>query len=83
MNPRAKKIKLLADFKIEILFSNNESKIFDCKPYFKYPVYTHLKDTLTFEMAYVAGGTVAWDDDTDIDPDRLYLESMAANKSIV
>ncbi len=44
-------------------------------PYLKYLVYAELKDENVFSLAGVQFGTMVWDEETDIDPDRLYLES--------
>jgi hypothetical protein len=75
MNPRAKVVEYKDPYSLIITFSNNEVKVFDLKPYLNYPVYQILKDESICRNAKVKYGTIVWDDETDIDPDRLYLES--------
>lgn len=76
MNPRVKSVKCLDDSTLDILFSNGERKLFDFSPYFKYPVYQKLQNVTSWHKAAVKFGTVAWDNETDFDPDTLYLEGL-------
>ena len=78
MNPKAKKIESIEPYKMVIVFTNNEVKEFNFTPYLHYPVYTSLKNISLFTKATVFNGTVLWDDETDFDPDTLYLESKPA-----
>lgn len=64
------------DHVLLVVFINNEKRLFDVKPYLVYPVYEKLKDEACFAKAKVREGIVVWDDETDLDPDRLYLESQ-------
>ena len=38
-------------------------------------IFKQLQDINLFNRAYVSYGTVAWNDDLDIDPDTLYSSS--------
>ena len=38
MRPKAIDVKVLNNYELEILFNNNERKIFDVKPYFKFKI---------------------------------------------
>lgn len=75
MNPRAKNILYKSPYNFIVTFTNGEVKKFDLHPYLNYPVYEDLKDESYCSNARVDNGTVVWDDEVDIDPDRLYLES--------
>lgn len=75
MNPRAKTVEYKKPYKLIIGFTNGEMKSFDMEPYLNYPVYESLKNENLCSEATVKYGTIVWDDETDIDPDRLYLES--------
>ena len=57
------------------MFVKGEEKTFDLTPYLVYPVYEKLQDEAYCAKAKVQNGIVVWDEETDIDPDRLYLES--------
>ena len=76
MNPRAKNISYKSPYNLIVTFTNGEVKIFDLQPYLDYPVYEVLKNESYCSKASVENGTVVWNDEIDIDPDRLYLESI-------
>lgn len=75
MNPKAKNIIYKSPYNLIVTFANGEVKIFDLKPYLKYPVYQELKNESFCSKAKVQNGIVVWNDEIDLDPDRLYLES--------
>lgn len=75
MNPRAKKVKYKSPYRLVVSFTNEETKIFDIQPYLQYPIYENLQDETYCSKAKVQNGIIVWDDETDMDPDRLYLES--------
>ncbi len=75
MNPRAKNVEYSGDFKFIITFTNEEVKEFDLKPYLKYPIYAPLKIVKFCKTAKIKYGTLVWNEEIDIDPDRLFIES--------
>ncbi|MGN1296959.1 MAG: DUF2442 domain-containing protein [Clostridia bacterium] len=75
MRPKAIDIKILENYKLEILFDNNEKRIFDVKPYFKFKVFKELKDTKKFNTVKISGLSVEWENGADICPDELYNNS--------
>ena len=75
MNPRAKNILYKSPYNLIVTFTNGEVKKFDLQPYLDYPIYKNLKNESYCSRAIVENGTVVWNDEIDIDPDRLYLES--------
>ncbi len=76
MNPRAKNILYKSPYNLIVTFTNGEVKEFDLQPYLDYPIYRELKNEFFCSKARVDNGTVVWDEEIDIDPDRLYLESV-------
>lgn len=70
----------LEDYRLKVTFSNREEKIFDFKPFLKYPVFSHLKDTALFNKCRIELGVVTWDDKTDISTDTIYLEGVAVTR---
>lgn len=74
MNPKATKHIYRSPCRLEIRFADGEQKLFDLKLYLAYPVYEKLKDESYCAKATVQNGVVVWDEETDFDPDRLYLE---------
>ena len=83
MNPRAKKVKYKSPYRLEVVFSNNELRHFDLQPYLIYPVYSKLKDEAYCNKVKVKDGIVVWDEEVDMDPDRLYLESKIVSDAAV
>ncbi len=75
MRPKAIDVKVLKDYELEILFDNNEKKIFDVKPYFKFKVFEELKEDNKFETVKISGLSIEWDNGADICPDELYNNS--------
>lgn len=75
MNPRVKKVTPTKNYELELIFTNEEKKQFDLKPYLDFGVFSELKEPSVFYSAKVEYGTVTWDNGADICPDTLYLES--------
>ena len=74
MNPRVKEVKPNSDYKLEILFTNREEKIFDMKPYLNIGVFKELKDENLFNTVKPFLGSIQWKNGQDLCPDTLYLD---------
>lgn len=72
MRPKAIDVKVLNNYELEILFNNNERKIFDVKPYFKFKIFKELKDIEKFRTVKISGLSIEWENGADICPDELY-----------
>ena len=77
MNPRAKNITYKSPYSLIVTFTNNEVKKFNLLPYLRYLVYEKLKNESFCRKVSIQNGTVVWNDEIDLDPDRLYLESAS------
>ena len=75
MRPKAIDVKILNDYTLEITFDNNEKKIFDVKPYFKFKLFEELKDIKKFNSVKISGLSIEWENGADICPDELYNNS--------
>ena len=75
MNPKAIDVKVLKDYKLEITFDNNEKRIFDVKPYFKFKIFKELQEKNKFDTVKVSGLSIEWENGADISPDELYNNS--------
>jgi hypothetical protein len=73
--PRPSQVTPLDGYKLKIKFSNGEMKVMDMNPYLAYPAFQALADKPLFMQARVAHNTVIWNDEIDIAPESLYLES--------
>ena len=63
------------DFSLDLTFSDGKTKRFDAKPYLDYEVFRELKNLAYFKRIKIAFGTVQWENEQDISPETLYLES--------
>jgi hypothetical protein len=75
MNPRITFVEPKENFLLKLKFTDNSTRQFDMKPYLDYPVFEPLKEKQLFENATVFLGTVKWNDEIDMSPDTLFLDS--------
>lgn len=64
------------DYILEIIFDNQEKKIFDVKPYLEDEYFAPLKKMDCFYSVRTNELTVEWDGEIDICPDELYFNSI-------
>lgn len=76
MSPKAIDVKVLKNYKLEILFDNGEKRIFDVEPYFKFKNFQELRDMNNFEKVKISGLSIEWENGCDICPDELYNNSI-------
>ena len=74
-SPDIMQAKVLNDHKMMLIFKNGEQKIFDMKPYLKYPVFKPVEDRVEFNQFEIVDGTVEWKCGADLSQDTFYLES--------
>lgn len=75
-----KSVKPLDNYLLLLEFSNNEKRIFDVKTLFNKSVYKPLKDKLLFNKVHIIYDyTIAWNEDIDMCPDSLYVDSIPYN----
>jgi len=73
MTPDVVQVKLLADYCLETVFENGGRRWFDMKRLLSYSAFSALTEQNLFMKAYIACGTVVWNDEIDLSPDTLYL----------
>jgi hypothetical protein len=76
MNPRVKAVKPNLDYTITLLFTNDEVRSFDVKPYLDKGIFRDLKDLRVFNSVKPFLGSVQWQNGQDFCPDTLYLDSV-------
>lgn len=79
MNPRVTGVKPLDNYRLELLFTNQERRVFDVKPYLSIGVFQELQDRNLFNGIRAFNGSIVWPNDLDLDPDTLYLDSKPVN----
>jgi hypothetical protein len=73
--PRPVSVSATENYSLNVTFNNGEIRRFDVSPYLAYPAFEALKSRSLFAQARVAHNTVVWNEDVDIAPESLYLES--------
>jgi len=76
MIPNIKNVKVLEDYKLLLIYENEEKRIYDMKPNLKYEIYKKLEDYKLFEKVHTAGETIEWETGEDISPESLYIDSV-------
>jgi hypothetical protein len=76
MCPRVKAARAGNDYRLELVFTNGETGLYDCRPLLDFGVFQELKDLSYFRQARVELGTVVWPHEQDICPDTLYQDSQ-------
>lgn len=70
---RVRTVKPLHGFKVQINFENGEQKEIDLELYLHGPIFEPIRnDPTLFKSVKVEGGSIAWSNGADIDPNVLY-----------
>lgn len=75
LGPRRRVLKAtpLHDYHMLLEFDDGSEKTIDLAPYLHGPIFEQVRqDSAAFRDVRIAGGTVAWPNGADIDPDVLY-----------
>ena len=75
---KIKKIDILDDYQLKLLFDNNEIKVFDLKPYLDKGVFQELKDKNYFKLVKNKGYYIEWPHEQDLSSDTLFIEGIKA-----
>ena len=70
--PRLVEATALNDFKLLLIFSNGEKKIFDFAPNLSHPFYKALSERSLFRRVMVIDGEIEWATGQDFCPHTLY-----------
>ena len=70
---RVRAVEPLDGFRVRLEFEDDTQKELDLEPYLHGPIFEPMRsDPAVFRSMKVEGGTIAWDNGADIDPDVLY-----------
>lgn len=76
---KVKKAAPLSDFIMLIEFEDGTKKEVDLEPFLHGPIFEPIRnDPTLFRDVHISGGTIAWPNGADIDPDVLYYELKPA-----
>jgi hypothetical protein len=72
---RVRTVEPLDGFKVRLGFEDNTNKVIDLNPLLHGPIFEPIRrNPQMFRAVKVEGGTIAWDNGADIDPDVLYYD---------
>lgn len=80
-SPDIKNVEILKEYKLLLTFSNDEVRLFDIKPYLKYPVFKALNSESELNMFSIVDGTIEWKCGAELSADTFYLGSSSVDKS--
>ena len=75
MNPRVKEVIPLKNYRLELVFTNDEIRIFDMKPYLEKGIFKELKRLDLFNSVKPFLCSIQWKNGQDLCPDTLYMDS--------
>jgi hypothetical protein len=81
LGPRVKVVEAIPqqDFVMRLVFEDGTVKEIDLEPFLHGPVFELIRQDLSlFRQVKIAGGTIAWPNGADIDPDVLYYDLKPA-----
>ncbi len=58
--PRVRQVTPLPDYKLHVVFSNAEERLFDAAPLLTYPAFQPLRDEAFFRLVRAEAGTICW-----------------------
>jgi hypothetical protein len=72
---RVKAVKPLEKFSVDVAFTDGSRREINLEPYLHGPIFEKIRnEPAMFRSMLVQGGTIAWPNGADIDPDVLYLD---------
>jgi hypothetical protein len=76
---RVSAVEPVRDFVVLVTFDNGTQRQIDLAPYLHGPIFKTIVDNpIAFRSMQVGGGTIAWKNGADIDPDVLYYNLKPA-----
>ena len=76
---RVRTVEPLEGFSVRLGFEDGTQKEVNLEPYLRGPIFEPIRnDPAMFRSVKVEGGTIAWDNGADIDPDVLYYNLKPA-----
>ena len=76
---RIRRVTPLENFTVRLEFSDDSQREIDLEMYLRGPIFEPIRNDLAlFRSVKVEGGTIAWDNGADIDPDVLYYNLKPA-----
>ena len=71
-----KSVKPIEDYKLMLVFENQEVRVFDVSSYLNIGKFKELRDRVLFNSVKVSFDSIEWANKLDFDPEFLYDKSM-------
>ncbi len=78
MNPSVKNVEPLDNYKLKLLFTNGDLKVFDVSPYLDKGFFCELRNESYFKQVKVVSGAIEWPHEQDFSNDTLFLLSVVS-----
>jgi hypothetical protein len=76
---RVRSVEPRQDYRVLVVFENDTQREIDLEPYLHGPIFEPIRsDPCMFRAIKIEGGTIAWENGADIDPDVLYYDLKPA-----
>ncbi len=76
---RVRSVEPLGGFTVRVIFENDTQREIDLEPYLHGPIFEPIRNNPNmFRATNIEGGTIAWENGADIDPDVLYYDLKPA-----
>lgn len=76
---RVRAVEPLLGYNVRVIFENESQREIDLEPYLHGPIFEPIRNNESmFRAMKIEGGTIAWDNGADIDPDVLYYNLKPA-----
>ena len=76
---RVRSVEPLQGFRVLVTFENDTQREIDLEPFLHGPIFDPIRSNASlFSAMRIEGGTIAWDNGADIDPDVLYYNLKPA-----
>jgi hypothetical protein len=76
---RVRSVEPLQGYKVRVTFEDGICREIDLGPYLHGPIFEPIRNSpVLFCAMKIQGGTIAWDNGADIDPDVLYYDLTPA-----
>ncbi len=79
MYPNVKSVRPIENYHLELVYDNDEIRVFDLNPYLNIGRFKELRDTEIFNNVRVSFDSIAWQNGIDIDPETLFSKSKKVN----
>lgn len=76
MNPRVKNVQPETNYTLRLWFNNGEEGVLDMRPYLDKGIFRALKCKKMFNSVRPVFGTIQWENEADLCPDTVYLDSV-------